>query len=289
MVLPTERNVDLSLLRVLANAGGQLPMSTAIDNVTTFYPKITQEDLAGRLKNGVSRWRNSVQWARQRLITKGELDGSVRGVWKITDKGKARLEREWSSWKPVYRHVLLPGTLTGTVRVKEESPDEENPQEVLEEALDKLNENLETEILNILSNIEPALFESIIGQLLEKMRYGNPEVIGRSGDGGIDGTCSLDALGLVKLHFQAKRWKNQVGAKEIRDFIGGIQTSRGEYGIFVTTSEFTKDAIETAKKSGKVKLVDGHEMAKLMIKYGLGVDKTRVHVAKIDRDYFEGL
>jgi restriction endonuclease Mrr len=70
------------------------------------------------------------------------------------------------------------------------------------------------------------------------MRYGNPQVTGRSKDGGIDGTCSLDALGLVKLQFQAKRWKNQVGAKEIRDFIGRIQTSRGEYGIFVTTSQF---------------------------------------------------
>jgi restriction system protein len=91
--------------------------------------------------------------------------------------------------------------------------------------------------------------------LLEKMRYGNPEVIGRSGDGGIDGTCSLDALGLVRLHFQAKRWKKQVRASEIRDFIGGIQTSRGEYGIFVTTSDFTRDAIETAKKSGKEKQV----------------------------------
>jgi restriction system protein len=93
----------------------------------------------------------------------------------------------------------------------------------------------------------------------------------------------------TKVHFQAKRWKNPVGANAIRDFIGGIQTSRGEYGIFVTTSEFTRDAIETAKKSGKVKLVDGHEMARLMIEYSLGVAKTRVHVAKIDRDYFEGL
>lgn len=288
MVLPTERNVDLPLLKVLADASGPLPMGTAIDNVTKFFPKITQEDLASRLKDDrTSRWRNSVQWVRQRLVLNGELDGSVRGVWRITDKGKARLDREWSSWKPAYREAS--GASSGTIMLKRELLDEENPQEAFDDALDKLNENLETEILSILSDIDPPSFESIIGQLLERMRYGNPEVTGRSGDGGIDGTCSLDALGLVKLHFQAKRWKNQVGAKEIRDFIGGIQTSRGEYGIFVTTSQFTKDAIETAKKSGKVRLVDGHEMAKLMIEYGLGVDKTRVHVAKIDRDYFEGL
>lgn len=288
MVLPTERNVDLPLLKVLADADGPLPMSTAVDNVTKLFPKITQEDLAGRLKNGTSRWRNRVQWARQRLLINGELDGSVRGVWKITGKGKARIEREWSSWRPAYSELSPAGASAETI-LKRESQDEENPQEAFDDALDKLNENLQTEILNVLLIIDPPLFESIIGQLLEKMRYGNPEVTGRSGDGGIDGTCSLDALGLVKLHFQAKRWKNQVGAREIRDFIGGIQTFRGEYGIFVTTSDFTKDAIETAKRSGKVRLVDGQEMAKLMIKHGLGVDKTPVHVAKIDRDYFEGL
>jgi restriction system protein len=175
LVLPTERNVDLPLLKVIADGDGQLPMSTAIDNVTKLYREITPEDLAGRLKNGVSRWRNSVQWTRQRLLLKGELDGSVRGVWRITDRGKTRLEREWSSWKPIYRQMPLAGTLTRTIATK----DEENPQEVFDDALNKLNENLETEILNILSNIEPSEFESIISQLLEKMRYGNPEVTGR--------------------------------------------------------------------------------------------------------------
>lgn len=145
------------------------------------------------------------------------------------------------------------------------------------------------EILDILSRIDPSLFETIIGQLLEKMGYGEVQITGRSGDGGIDGTCSIDALGLYKVHFQAKRWKNQVGSKEIRDFIGGIQTSRGEFGIFVTTSDFSQDALETAKKSGKVRLVNGNQFAGLMIEYGLGVSKTHLHIAKIDRDYFEGL
>ena len=78
-------------------------MLEAVDKVTGHFPQITPEDLAGRLKIGVSRWRNSVQWTRQRLIMKGELDGSVRGIWKITDKGRARLEKEWSSWIPKYR------------------------------------------------------------------------------------------------------------------------------------------------------------------------------------------
>jgi restriction system protein len=97
-------------------------------------------------------------------------------------------------------------------------------------------------------------------------------------------------LGLYKLHFQAKRWKNQVGAKEIRDFIGGIQTSHhGEYGIFVTTSDFSKEAIETARRSGRVRLVNGKNLAGLMVEYELGVTKSHLQVAKIDRDFFEEL
>jgi restriction system protein len=166
---------------------------------------------------------------------------------------------------------------------------EKNPQEILEDTLDAIDENVRTEILETLSGIDPSLFETIIGQLLEKMSYGEVQITGRSGDGGIDGACSIDALGLYKVHFQAKRWKNQVGSKEIRDFIGGIQTSRGEYDIFVTTSDFSQDALETAKKAGKVRLVNGNQLAGFMIQYGLGVSKTHLHIAKIDRDYFEGL
>ncbi len=101
---------------------------------------------------------------------------------------------------------------------------------------------------------------------------------------------TAEDLGLYQLHFQAKRWKNQVGAEEIRGFIGGMQTSHHtEYGIFVTTSDFSKDAVETGQKSGKVKLINGRDFAALMIKYGLGVTKSQLHVAKIDHDYFEGL
>ena len=78
-------------------------------------------------------------------------------------------------------------------------------------------------------------------------------------------------------------------SKEIRDFIGGIQTKRGERGIFVTTSTLTKEAVETADQAGIIKLVNGEELANLMIKYSLGVTKTKLESAKIDQDYFEGL
>lgn len=267
--------------------------SEAIEKVTNYFPEITQEDSARQLKSGGNQWKNAVRWAKQNLIHAGEVDGSIWAVWKITDKGKLRLEREWTSWKPEYREKSPSGEKVSRSLVTPKEGDEffpsRNPPELLETALNAINESLQNDILGKLSSLDPSSFESIISDLLGKMNYGNPEVLGRSGDGGIDGTCSVDALGLFKLHFQAKRWKNQVGAKEIRDFIGGMQTSRGEYGIFVTTSDFSQDAIETAKKSGRVRLVNGREFARLMIEYELGVTRKQLHLPKIDQDYFESL
>lgn len=299
MTLPTQTDIELPLLKVLADNNGQLPTSVAIEKVTAYFLEITPEDLASRLKSGANRWKNRVRWAKQSLIHNGELDNSVWAMWKITDKGKIRLEREWSSWrqgkiesmKTAVSEVISQLTPSRIDELAERAKlrIEINPEELLEASLTEITENLETEILDSLSKIAPSSFESVIGELLKKMGYGKVQVTGRSGDGGIDGTCSIDPLGLYKVHFQAKRWKNQVGVKDIRDFLGGIEAARVQNGIFVTTSDFTQDALDTAHKSGRVRLVDGKELAGLMIEHELGVTRKRLHLPSIDRDYFEGL
>ncbi|MGQ9788864.1 MAG: restriction endonuclease [Candidatus Hadarchaeaceae archaeon] len=150
------------------------------------------------------------------------------------------------------------------------------------------------EILKRIRNFSFSLFESLVAELLEKLGYGKKSdgsirVTGRSGDGGIDGECCLDKLGLHKVVFQAKKWTAPVGSREVRDFIGALDTSRVDRGIFITTSSFSNDAIETAKRSGKVKLIDGKTMASLMIECGLGVRKRSLDLPLIDEDYFAGL
>nr|WP_276975837.1 restriction endonuclease [Ferrimicrobium acidiphilum] len=115
------------------------------------------------------------------------------------------------------------------------------------------------------------------------------KVTGRTGDGGIDGECAMDRLGLYKAKFQAKRWKNSVSSGEVRDFIGALTTERVDQGIFVTTSSFTPDAVTTAQKSGKVKLIDGKELARMMVESGQGVTKKTLDIPKIDEEYFSGL
>jgi len=289
MAIPLQKSIELPLLKVIADSGGSLKMKEAIEKVEKYFEELTDEDKASRLESGGNRWVNRVQWVRQRLVERGELRSPEWGVWEITDKGRIRIKNEWPNWKPEYSRK----DFTSTQPVLSEEP-VGTPLEELEERYQTLLKSVSEEILKNLLELSPSLFESVIAQLLEKLGYGSEKdgtikVLGRSGDGGVDGECSLDPLGLHKVIFQAKKWTNTVGAKEIRDFIGALDTRRVDRGIFITTSSFSNDAKETAKQSGKVKLIDGKELAYLMIRCGLGVKKSSLEVSKIDEDYFSGL
>ena len=114
--------------------------------------------------------------------------------------------------------------------------------------------------------------------------------VGGSGDGGIDGIISLDRLGLEKVYVQAKRWKNPVGSPEVQGFMGALQLQGASKGVLLTTSTFTKDAIEAAKRArGALVLVDGRQLTALMIEYGVGVSHETRKIPKVDSDFFEDL
>jgi restriction system protein len=289
LLLPPERNIRLPLLKVLDESGGQLSIHDAISRVTeNYFPDLTDEAKASRLDSGQLRWQNRVEWARFKLIQSGELDGSLRGVWRITLKGKEKLQAEWSSWKPQYVEFRARDTAERT-KTEEIQDLIENPHEEIEEAHKELVEQTATELLSRIMEMRPESFEILIGELLSKMGYGSIKVTGRSGDQGIDGTCSIDRLGLYRVLFQAKRWQQQVPSKEIRDFVGAMQMARVQNGIFVTTSGFSKDALEAAQKSGKLRLVDGDELARLLIEYDLGVVSKPLNLPKISEDFFSSL
>jgi len=154
-------------------------------------------------------------------------------------------------------------------------------------------EDAKAQILKRLKNVDPSIFEKIVGQLLEKLGYGRfadgtIKVIGRSHDGGIDGICSLDKLGLVKVIFQAKRWEANVGIDEVARLIGTLH-NRVSIGILITTADFTADAKREAERAGNIRLINGEELVSLMIQTGLGIKKVSVYYPKIDEDYFNDL
>lgn len=296
MALPTKNNIHLPLLKVLDEAGGELSARDAMQKVKGYFPELTPDDLASLIDSGENRLNNRIRWAKVDLVLESEVDGSKPGSWRITEKGKEHLKKEWATWKPRYVYQTAPLSTTSAIVTTTQQNEVTDPLELLEQARKEIVKRVEAEVLDRLRNVEPSTFENIIAQLLEKLEYGSLsngtiKVLGRSGDGGIDGECAMDRLGLYKAKFQAKRWGDghSVSSKELRDFIGALTTERVEQGIFVTTSSFTQDARETAIKSGKVKLIDGEELAKITVEAGLGVRRTTLDIPKIDEEYFAGL
>lgn len=167
------------------------------------------------------------------------------------------------------------------------------PEEIFEATHEKLNLALAAELIEIIKSCSPSFFETLVVELLLAMGYGGSRAdagraIGQSGDGGIDGIIDEDKLGLDSIYIQAKRWEGTVGRPEIQKFVGALQGNRAHKGVFITTSDFTKEAQEYVKNiSNKVVLINGYTLAKLMIENDVGVSTVSTYkVKKIDSDYF---
>ena len=170
------------------------------------------------------------------------------------------------------------------------------PEESMESSFQVLRDALVHELLETIKSGTPAAFEQIVVDLLLAMGYGGSvedagRVVGKSGDGGIDGIIKQDKLGLDAIYVQAKRWKDGVGSPEIMKFSGSLTKRHANRGVFITTSTFTKDALEFVEAMPqKIVLIDGKQLASLMIENDVGVSPTKEYTLKrLDQDYFENL
>jgi len=175
----------------------------------------------------------------------------------------------------------------------EEEEGSKRPDEVLQEAYEEITDALASELIDVILSSPPAFFEVLIIKLLRAMDYGGAsdsnagQVLGKSGDGGVDGVIDRDPLGVDRVYVQAKRYTDHsVPEKEIRDFAGALQLKGVNSGIFFTTSSFTPAAKNAAEKL-RIRTVDGEELADLMIRYSIGcrVEDT-LEIKKMDRDFF---
>ncbi|MXY66743.1 MAG: hypothetical protein F4206_08780 [Gammaproteobacteria bacterium] len=177
-----------------------------------------------------------------------------------------------------------------------EDPVTDTPEEILARSASVLNSALEADVLDRVRNAGHSFLELVVVDLLIRMGYGggdpeNGRVTGQKGDGGIDGTIREDALGLDEVYVQAKKYAdgNRVGESELRNFAGAIDAAGTTKGVFVTTSGFTKSAVEYVDRSPKrIILIDGERLAQLMVRHGIGV-RTREtwEIKRIDEDYFD--
>jgi restriction system protein len=171
---------------------------------------------------------------------------------------------------------------------------EQTPEDSMASAYKTVRRNLETELLEQIKSASPAFFERLVIDLLLAMGYGGSRqdagrAIGKSGDGGIDGIINEDRLGLDVIYIQAKRWDATVGRPEIQKFAGALQGQRANKGVFITTSSYSRDAIEYAKLiATKIILIDGDRLASLLVDHNVAVAQIGVYeIKRVDTDYFE--
>jgi restriction system protein len=175
-----------------------------------------------------------------------------------------------------------------------ESPESQTPLEVLESAYQRLRRELADELLQTVRAATPAFFEHLVVDLLVAMGYGGSlkdagKAVGRTGDDGVDGIIKEDRLGLDAVYIQAKRWTAVVGRPEVQAFAGSLEGHRARKGVFIATSQFSKEAREYVTRIEKrIVLIDGEQLAQLMMDFGVGVTEVDTYkVKKLDRDYFE--
>jgi restriction system protein len=169
----------------------------------------------------------------------------------------------------------------------------ETPEELLEQSYQSLRRTLAQEVLERVKLSSPYFFEQLVVDLLVAMGYGGSitdagQAVGKSGDDGIDGIIKEDKLGLDTIYIQAKRWENPVGRPVVQAFAGSLEGQRGKKGILITTSRFSQDAKDYVNRiEKKIVLIDGEQLAQLMMDYNVGVSEKATYVVKkIDEDYF---
>jgi restriction system protein len=307
MPIPDYQSLMLPVLR-LAAGSTELRFRDAVDLLAQEFD-LTAEERAELLPSGVAfLFDNRVGWARTYLKQAGLLESPKRGLVRITDRGRAvlgknpaRIDSKYLEQFPEFREFRkrrsdevqtegAPGQAPRQPAVEVETPEER-----LASAYRTLRIDLQADLIEQVKSASPAFFERLVIDLLVSMGYGGSRqdagrAIGKAGDGGIDGIIKEDKLGLDVIFVQAKRWEGIVGRPEVQKFAGALQGHRASKGVFITTSSFTREAMEYVNAiNTKIILIDGNLLTELMIDHNVGVATTGTYaLKKVDTDYFEG-
>jgi restriction system protein len=247
-----------------------------------------------------AKFDNRVGWARTYLKKAGLVESTGRAKFRITERGLQVLKGnpvginnrflqqfpEFLEFQNVSRQ--------SNRRDEEEVEPDQTPEEILELSYQSLRHDLAQELLERVKNSSPRFFENLVVDLLVAMGYGGSrkdagQAVGQSGDGGIDGIIKEDKLGLDVVYVQAKRWEGTVGRPVVQAFAGSLEGQRARKGVLLTTSQFSQDARDYVSRiEKKIVLIDGEQLAQLMIDHGIGVAEVASYaVKKADLDYFE--
>lgn len=306
MPIPDFQSIMLPLLR-LASDGELHTFSEAIAKLALEF-KLNEAEMGELLPSGRARkFSNRVGWSKTYLKKTCLIEDQGRGRFRITERGRQvlgekphrvdlkylsrfpelddfRRRRDDGADEPAGEQVDEPAGNTGSVQT---------PEELLESSFQQVRKKLAEDLLERLRTSSPAFFEKVVVDLLVRMGYGGSrrdagKAVGRSGDDGIDGIIKEDRLGLDAVYVQAKRWEAAVGRPVVQAFAGSLEGHRARKGVLITTSRFSQDARDYVSRiEKKIVLVDGLELATLMIEFGVGVAEVASYAVKrVDLDYF---
>jgi len=270
-MIPPQAEIEIALLEALRDLGGEASPKKIYPLVTAEFPQLTQEDLAATLKHGEKKWTNRIQWTRQALITAGDMASPQRGVWAITDQGRKRLEPEVRDESRATKRIL--STTVSLVDLYE-----------------TYELQFRSKLLDRLYELSPPQFEHFAKHLLTAYGFVQVVVTQRSRDGGIDGHGMLKVgIARMAVAFQCKRWEGNVPRPEVDKFRGAIQ-GEFEQGVFFTTSDFTKGAMEASIKKGAVPIIllNGESIIDLMVEKEFGVQKQPLQIYEDQLDTIFG-
>lgn len=297
MPIPDVQSILRPWLELVAD-GEEHALQDAIQSLGDRFG-LSPDERSEMLPSGFqATFTNRVAWAATHLTKAGAIQRVGRGRYRITDRGREFL-RSRTDVGQLLRGVREYQEFKGRGRQAIPAPSDEpldqvSPAELLESAVQTVRSAVATELIERIKASPPAFFEQLVVDLLLRMGYGGSRrdagaAVGRSGDGGIDGVIKEDRLGLDAVYIQAKRWENPVGRQVVAQFSGDLEAQRASKGVLITTSSFTADAHAYAKSiSKRIVLVDGQQLAELMIDVELGVAiESTYRLVRVDPTFFE--
>jgi len=304
MAIPQYNEMMLPLLQFMGD-GLEHHVKEAVEPIADDFG-LTQDEREKLLKNSNKTYLyDRVHWANTYLKKALLLESTRRGYIRITDRGFAVLnenlpyiDKEYLSRFPEFVDFITPNKSNDNSKSDDIDPDDSEltPKELIAGTYQSILNDLSDQLLEIVLNASPAFFEQLVVDLLLAMGYGSAlqdagQAIGQTNDGGIDGYIQEDQLGLDTIYIQAKRWAldNTVGRPQIQGFVGSLMGEGATKGVFITTSSYSKGAIEYAKSMQNVRviLIDGQQLAKLMIEHNVGVSIEKTYsIKQIDENYF---
>jgi restriction system protein len=303
MAVPDYQSLMLPLLKIAAD-GNEHRLSESTETLAQYF-NLSGQDRKELLPSGRQRKFDSrVHWARTYLAKANLITPTGRSRFRLTEQGAKVLKSNPPQINVKYLEQFpefiefrnKSNKINGSTEVPQEIIEKisQTPQEILDTGYQSLRQNLAQEILERIKNSPPKFFESLVIDLLIAMGYGGSrkdagQAIGQVGDGGIDGIIKEDKLGLDAIYLQAKRWEGTVSRPVVQGFAGALIGRKARKGILITTSNFSQQAIDYANSIDNLKiiLIDGEQLAQLMIDHDVGVtEESRYIIKKIDLDYF---